>query len=43
MHRDAATGALHHNLSPALEARMRAFYEPSNRRLYKFLKRDLGW
>ena len=26
-----------------LLARLRAYYEPYNQRLYKFLGRDLGW
>ncbi len=40
---DAATGAPHHAIEPGLEARLRKFYAPSNRRLYKLLGRDLGW
>ena len=43
MHRDAFTGALHHDISPALTRRMREYYEPANQRLYRFLGRDLGW
>ena len=42
-HRDAKTGALHHNVSPKVEARLKKFFEPYNQRLYKFLGRDLGW
>ena len=38
-----ASGALHHKLEPALEARLRAYFEPANQQLYKFLGRDLGW
>jgi len=43
MHRDGATGALHHDIDPDLLRRMRTFYEPFNQRLYRFLGRDLGW
>ena len=42
-HPDATTGAPHHAIEPKLEARLRRFYAPSNRRLYKLLGRDLGW
>ena len=42
-HRDPQTGALHHNVSPKVEARLRKFFAPYNQRLYKFLGRDLGW
>ena len=43
MHRDEATGALHHDIEPELLKRMRSFYADSNQRLYRFLGRDLGW
>ena len=43
MHRDKRSGALHHDIEPQLLARLRAYYEPYNQRLYKFLGRDLGW
>ena len=43
MHIDRATGAMHHDIEPELLKRMRAYYEPSNQRLYKFIGRDLGW
>ena len=36
-------GALHHDIDPDLNARLRKFYEPFNQRLYRFLGRDLGW
>ena len=42
-HTDPTTGALHHDIDPALEKRMRAFYEPFNQKLYRFLGRPLGW
>ena len=29
--------------SEALQVRMSAYFAPSNRELYKFLGRDLGW
>ena len=41
-HREPRYGAIHHDISPALLKRLRTFYEPYNRRLYKFLGRDLG-
>ena len=43
MHVEAATGALHHDIDPALQVRMSAYFAPSNRELYNFLGRDLGW
>ena len=43
MHRESRYGALHHIIAPALLRRLRAYYYPSNQRLYKFLGRDLGW
>lgn len=43
MHIDPTTGALHHDIEPKLDRRMRAYYEPYNKRLYRFLGRDLGW
>ena len=43
MHRDAATGAMHHDIEPHLQRRMRAYYEPMNQRLYRFLGKNLGW
>ena len=42
-HVDAATKAVHHDVDPFIEKRLRAFYAPHNQRLYKFLGRDLGW
>ena len=36
-------GAPRHPIEPALEARLRRYYEPANRRLYRLLRRDLGW
>jgi hypothetical protein len=29
--------------SVPLEARLRAFFEPHNRRLYRLIGRDMGW
>jgi hypothetical protein len=43
MHREPRYGALHHDIEPALLRRLRAYYEPSNQRLYRFLGTDLGW
>ena len=43
MVREPRYGALHHIIQPALLRRLRAYYEPSNQRLYRFLGRDLGW
>ena len=43
MVREPKYGALHHIIEPALLKRLRAYYAPSNERLYKFLGRDLGW
>jgi hypothetical protein len=43
MHRDPTTGAMHHDITPSLEERMYAYYQPTNKRLYDFLGRDLGW
>ena len=43
MHREEKYGALHHDIAPALLKRMRAYYEPSNQRLYRYMGRDLGW
>ena len=43
MHQEESTGALHHNIDPQLNQRMRTYYEPFNQRLYKFLGKDLGW
>ena len=43
MQRESRYGALHHIIEPALLRRLRRYYEPANKRLYKFLGRDLGW
>ena len=43
MHREPKYGALHHTIAPELLARLSAYYEPSNKRLYRFLGRNLGW
>ena len=43
MHTDPATGALHHDLDPALETRLRAYFEPFNQDLYKVLGRKFDW
>ena len=42
-HPDPISGAPYHNIDPALEQRLKAFYAPTNRRLFNFLQRDLGW
>lgn len=39
----SSPGARRHPVEPALEARLRRYYEPANRRLYRLLRRDLGW
>eukprot|EP00966_Prymnesium_polylepis_P203433 4713104-Prymnesium_polylepis.1 len=39
----AASGAPHHKLEPELERRLRAYFEPTNQQLYKFLGRNLAW
>ena len=43
MVREPKYGALHHVIRPTTARRLRAYYEPHNQRLYKFLGRDLGW
>mmetsp|Transcript_77207 Transcript_77207/g.153252 ORF Transcript_77207/g.153252 Transcript_77207/m.153252 type:complete len:143 (-) Transcript_77207:222-650(-) len=43
MHREPLTGAMHHNIDPELHLRLRSYFDPFNKRLYKFLGRDLGW
>ena len=43
VHADDATHAMHHDIDPWLEERMRKYYAPYNQQLYDFLGRDLGW
>jgi hypothetical protein len=38
-----SANASHHAIDPALHARLRKFYAPTNAELYKLLGRDLGW
>lgn len=40
---DEATGSDLHRIEPRVQERLRRFFEPHNRRLYRFLGRDLGW
>ena len=42
-HTDADTNALHHDIEPQLEERLRKYYAPANKILYNFIGRDLGW
>jgi len=42
-HSDHDTSALHHDINPWLEQRMRKYYDPHNQVLYRFIGRDLGW
>ena len=43
VHANDATYAMHHDIDPWLEERMRKYYAPYNQQLYDFLGRDLGW
>lgn len=40
---DTLTGSDLHAIDPLVDQRLRRFFEPHNRRLYRFLGRDLGW
>lgn len=40
---DPSKGRPHPKVDPSLERRLREFYAPHNRRLYRLIGRDLGW
>ncbi|XP_065312149.1 heparan sulfate glucosamine 3-O-sulfotransferase 6-like [Dermacentor albipictus] len=40
---DPSKGRPHPKVDPSLERRLREFYAPHNRRLYRVIGRDLGW